>query len=97
MTHRDLIRDCQRQLTKLDSEYRRALTRASAAKQRRADILAEHDRLVVDAELSVDLVVAAMAAEVGSDLAAKLVERQVSDVKRLLKHHRDAQEQDTSR
>jgi hypothetical protein len=93
---RELIRDCQRRLAKLDMEYGRALARAVAAQERRVAVRAEQDRVVAEAELSVDLIVAAMAAEVGAELAAKLVDRKVSEVKRLVKRHHDAIEQDDS-
>ena len=88
MATRTTVKDYQRLIARLDAGHGRAQAQLAAARQRRAEVLAEQDRLVREAEAAVDEAVADMAVEVGADLAASLLERDVSEVRRLAKRRR---------
>ena len=88
MATRTTVRDYQRLIARLDAGHGRAQAQLAAARQKRSEVIAEQDRLVRDAEAAVDEAVAAMAVEVGAELAASLLERDVSEVRRLAKRRR---------
>lgn len=85
MSIRNAIKDYQRRLADLDAAHGRAQSRLEAARRRRDALVAEQDRLVAEAERAVEDSVADMAAEVGPELAAKLVDRKPVQVRHLLK------------
>lgn len=88
MATRTTVKDYQRLIARLDASHRRAQAQLAAARQKRSEVLSEQDRLVQEAEVAVDDAVAAMAVEVGAELAASLLERDVSEVRRLAKRRR---------
>ena len=85
MKVRSNVKEYQRRLAQLDADHSRAQDRLVAARRKRADVVGEHDRLVTAAEHEVNAAVAAMAAEVGSDVTAALLNVDPSDVRRLVK------------
>jgi hypothetical protein len=85
MAARDTIRDCQRRIAQLDAAHGRALGHLAAAQQKRTEVLAAQDALVADAKRGVDEALVAMATEVGPDLAAYLLDRDLLEVRRLMK------------
>jgi hypothetical protein len=88
MATRDTVKDYQRRIAKLDGAHTAAQLQLEAARRRRADLLAAQDKLVADAERTVDEAAVAMAAEVGPELAANLLDRDVSQMRRLLKRQK---------
>lgn len=85
MATRDTVKDLQRLIARLDAAHNAAQMRLDAACQRRAEVLAAQDKLVAAAERSVDEAAAAMAAEVGPELAGTLLGRDVAEMRRLMK------------
>jgi hypothetical protein len=85
MAARDTIRDCQRRIAQLDAAHGRALAQLALAQQKRVEVLAAQDALVADAKRAVDEALVAMATEVGPDLAAYLLDRDLPEVRRLMK------------
>lgn len=88
MATRDTVKDYQRRLAKLDGAHSSAQLQLVAARRRRAEVLAAQDKLVADAERTVDEAAVAMAAEVGPELAANLLDRDVSQMRRLMKRQK---------
>lgn len=88
MATRTTVKDYQRLIARLDAGHGRAQAQLAAARQKRSEVLVEQDRLVREAEAAVDEAVAAMAVEVGAEMAASLLERDVSEVRRLAKRRR---------
>lgn len=82
---RSNVKEYQHRLAQLDADHSRAQDRLAAARCKRADVVGEHDRLVTAAEHEVNAAVAAMAAEVGSDVTAALLNIDLRDVRRLIK------------
>jgi hypothetical protein len=85
MSVRGTVRDAQRRLAVLDAAHNRALAKLDQAAARRAEVLAEHDRMIAVAEAEVERAVADMAAEIGADLTANLLDLDVVAVRRLAK------------
>jgi len=85
MSLRPEVRDAQRTLASLDAAHGRAVTRLEQALARRAEVLADQDRKVAAAQAAVDHAVVALAAEVSAERAANLLDRDVTEVRRLLK------------
>lgn len=79
------VKEYQRRLAQLDADHSRAQDRLAAARRKRADVVGQQDRLVTAAEHEVNTAVAAMAAEVGLDVTAALLNIHPSDVRRLVK------------
>lgn len=90
MAVRDTVRDTQRRLAALDGAYTRAVTNFDRTCARRAEVLAEHDSLVTLAQGQVERTVAAMAVEIGADLAATLLVLDAAHVRHLAKGERRA-------
>ncbi|HLN06625.1 MAG TPA: hypothetical protein VK217_10125 [Acidimicrobiales bacterium] len=88
MPVRDTVRDAQRRLAALDGAYARAVVKFDRARARRAEVLADHDRLVALAQREVERTVAAMATEIGSDLTATLLGLDAAGIRRLAKARR---------
>ena len=82
----------QRQLDQLQADLPEAdcgrATHLDTVRRRRAEILVAHGGLAAAAERAVDEAAAAMAAEVGPELAANLLGRDVSEIRRLMKRQR---------
>ena len=85
MKVRSNVKEYQRRLAQLDADHSRAQDRLAAARRKRADVVGDQDRLVTAAEHEVKAAVAAMAAEVGPDVTAALLNIDPSDVRRLVK------------
>jgi N-acyl-D-aspartate/D-glutamate deacylase len=77
------VRDAQRRLAELDSEYRRSFAKLDWAIARRSEILIQHERRVAAAQSEVEKTVALMAAEIGADLTAALLSLEVTQVRRV--------------
>jgi hypothetical protein len=90
MAARDTIRDCQRRIARLDAAHGRAVAQLATAQQKRVEVLAAQDALVAAAKQAVDEALVAMATEVGPDLAAHLLDRELREVRRLMKRHGSA-------
>ena len=82
---RDEVKNYQRRLAQFDGAHTKATDRLTSAMKRRADVMAAQDRLVADAEAGVRRAVSAMAAGVGAELTATLLDLDVSEVRRLAK------------
>jgi hypothetical protein len=82
---RDTVRDTQRKIAALDAGHRRAVDQLKRACGRRAEALAEQDRLVASAQSGVDQAVAKMAEAIGVELAATLLSLKVPEVRRMTK------------
>jgi hypothetical protein len=61
MSVRETVRDAQRRLADLDACHARALAKLNRASARRAELIAEQDRVVAVAQKDVDRTVGAMA------------------------------------
>lgn len=85
MAVRDEVRDAQRSLARHDAAHARAVARLDQAVIRRGEVLAEADRLVDAAREGVERAVAAMAANLGPEVTARLVGRDLAEVRRLAK------------
>lgn len=88
MPVRETVRDAQRRLAVLDIGYARAVAKLNRACARRAEVLAEQDRLVALAQEAVDRTVGAMADAVGAQLTANVLGVDLADVRRLVKSGR---------
>ena len=82
---RDEVKNYQRRLAQLDGAHAKATGRLTSAMKRRADVMAAQDRLVAEAEAGVRRAVSAMAAGVGAELTAMLLDIDLSEVRRLAK------------
>ena len=87
MKVRSNVKEYQRRLAQLDAEHARTQDRLAAARCRRAEVMDQQDRLVSAAERDVKAAVAAMAAEVGAEVTAALLDIDPGDVRRLVKAH----------
>ncbi len=85
MAARDTIRDCQRRIAQLDAAHGRALAQLATAQQKRVEVVAVQDALIADARRAVDEAIVAMATEVGPELVAYLLDRDLPEVRRLMK------------
>lgn len=85
MPIREMVRDAQRRLAELDVGYARAVAKLDRVSARRADVVAEQDRLVACAREDVDRTVAVMADAVGAQLTANVLGLDLADVRRLVK------------
>lgn len=85
MPSRPEVRDAQRSLAALDAAHTRAVARLNQALTRRAEVVAEQDRQVVEARARVDQAVVTMARAVSVELAAHLLEVEVAEVRRLVR------------
>ena len=85
MPVRPEVREAQRLLAALDAAHAHALGRLAQAVERRAEVLAEQDRLVATAQEALDQAVADMANHVSAELAARLFDLDPTEVKRLAK------------
>jgi hypothetical protein len=90
MPTRDAVKDYQGRIAKLDAAHNAALVQLDVARRRRAELVTAQDKLVATAEHAVDQAAAAMAVEVGPELAASLLDRDVADLRRLAKRQRSA-------
>ena len=84
------VKDYQQKLATLASAHTAAQHRLQAASARRAAAVARHDSQVADAEAAVGRAVADMAAGVGNELTADVLDIDVADVRRLAKEARAA-------
>jgi hypothetical protein len=85
MSVRETVRDAQRRLAALDADYARAVAKLNRASARRAEVLAEQDRLVALAHEDADRTVVVMADAVGAQLTANVLGLDPADVRRLVK------------
>ena len=77
----------QRLLAALDAAHAHAVGRLAQAVERRAEVLAEQDRLVATAQEALEQAVADMANQVSVELAAQLFDLGLAEVRRLAKAH----------
>lgn len=89
MPVRPEVRDTQRTLAALDAAHRRAVALLDQAVGRRAEVLAEHERHVADAEAAVEAAVAEMADQVSVGLTAQILGLDVATIRRCVKSQRD--------
>jgi hypothetical protein len=82
---RDTVRDTQRKIAALDAGHRRAVDHLERAWARRAEALAEQDRLVASAQAEVNQAVAEMSEAIGSELTATLLGLKAREVRRMTK------------
>jgi hypothetical protein len=85
MSVRETVRDAQRRLAALDADYARAVAKLNRASARRAEVLAEQDRLVALAHEDADRTVVVMADAVGAQLTASVLGLDEADVRRVVK------------
>lgn len=85
MAVRSTVRDAQRTIAALDKAHTHAAARLDRVIARRAEAIAEQDRLVAEARDEVERTVGEMAAVVGVELTAGLLGRDPADVRRLAK------------
>jgi len=85
MPVRETVRDAQRRLAALDAGYARAVARLHRVSARRAEVLADQDRLVALAQEDVERTVAVMADAVGAQLTANVLGLDEADVRRIVK------------
>jgi hypothetical protein len=85
MSVRETVRDAQRRLAELDAAYARAVAKLDRASVRRAEVLAEQNRLVAITQEEVDRTVRGMAEAVGVQLTAGVLGLDPGEVRRLLK------------
>lgn len=88
MPVRDEVRDAQRSLARLDAAHARAVARLDQALTRRGEVLAEADRLVDAARQGVERAVVDMAGDLGPEVTARLVGRDLAEVRRLARSAR---------
>jgi hypothetical protein len=88
MPVRETVRDAQRRLGALDASYARAVAKLNRVSSRRAEVLAEQDRLVAAAQEDVDRKIGAMADAVGAQLTASVLGLTPTDIRRLVKLRR---------
>jgi hypothetical protein len=82
---RESVRDVKRRLADLDAQHARAVAKLDRASARRAELVAEQDRLVAVAQEDVDRTVGAMAEELGTQLTANVLGLDPVKVRRLVK------------
>ena len=85
MPVRPEVREAQRLLAALDTAHAHAVGRLAQAVERRAEVLAEQDRLVATAREALEWAVADMANQVSVELAAQLFDLGPAEVRRLAK------------
>ena len=85
MPVRPEVREAQRLLAALDAAHAHAVGRLAQAVERRAEVLAEQDRLVASAQEALEQAVADMANHVSVELAAQLFDLDPAEVRRLAK------------
>ena len=85
MPVRETVRDAQRRLAAVDAGHARAVAKLNRASARRAEVLADQDRLVAFAEEDVERTVVVMAETVGAQLTANVLGLDPADVRRLVK------------
>ena len=85
MPVRPEVREAQRTIAVLDAAHRHAVDRLDQVLVRRAEVLAEQDRLVATAQGVVEQAVADMANQVSVELAAQLLCLEPAEVRRLSK------------
>jgi phage shock protein A len=81
------VREAQRLLAALDTAHAHAVGHLAQAVERRAEVLAEQDRLVATAKEALEQAVADMANQVSVELAAQLFDLGPAEVRRLAKAH----------
>ena len=87
MPVRPEVREAQRLLAALDTAHAHAVGRLAQVVERRAEVLAEQDRLVATAQDALEQAVADMANQLSAELAAQLFELDLAEVRRLAKAH----------
>ena len=87
MPVRPEVRDAQRLLAALDNAHAHAVGRLAQAVERRAEVLAEQDRLVATAQEALEQAVADMANQGSVELASQLFDLGPAEVRRLAKAH----------
>ena len=85
MAVRSTVRDAQRTIAVLDKAHTQAAARFDRVIARRAEAIAEQDRLVAEARDEVERTVGEMAAVVGVELTAGLLGRDPAEIRRLAK------------
>ena len=85
MPVRPEVREAQRLLAALDAAHAHAVGRLAQTVERRAEVLAEQDRLVATAQEALEQAVADMANHVSAELAAQLFDLDPAEVRRLAK------------
>ena len=85
MPVRPEVREAQRRLAALDTAHAHAVGRLAQVVERRAEVLAEQDRLVATAQEALEQAVADMANQVSIELASQLYELGPAEVRRLAK------------
>jgi hypothetical protein len=85
---RSTVKEYQRRLTQLDADHSRAQDRLEVVRRKRAEVIAEQDRLVTAAEQQVNAAIAAMAEEVGPEVTAALLDIDPADVRRTVRVRR---------
>ena len=88
MSVRENVREAQRNLALLDTAYARAVAKLNRVSARRAEALAEQDRLVAIAKEDVERAVCAMVDAVGTQLTASVLGLDLAGVRRLVKASR---------
>jgi hypothetical protein len=85
MAARDSVRNVKRRLADLDAQHARAVAKLNRASARRAELVADQDRLVAVPQKDVDRAVGAMADALGVQLTAKVLGLDPADVRRVVK------------
>ena len=85
---REAVKDYQQRLARLAAAHGKAHVRLASAVAKRAEVVAEQDQQVAEAEALVRQTVIDMAAGVGAELTAGVLGLDVSDVRRLTKGDR---------
>ena len=85
MPVRPEVREAQRTIAALDAAHRNATTRLDQVLARRAEVLAEQDRLAASAQAAVERSVAEMANQLSAELAAQLLGLELIEVRRIAK------------
>lgn len=84
MAIRERVKDYQRRIARLDAAHTAAQAHLDAAHHRRAEVIAVQDEIVADAQRAVDEAAVAMAVEMGPELAASLLGRDLAELRRLV-------------
>ncbi len=85
MSVRENVRETQRRLAALDTTYAGAVAKLNRASARRAEVLAEQDRLVTIAQHDIEEAVRMMVEAVGTQLTASVLGLDLAKVRRLVK------------
>ena len=85
MSVRTNVREAQRNLALLDAACARAVAKLNRVSARRAEALAEQDRLVAIAKEDVERAVCAMVDAVGTQLTASVLGLDLAGVRRVVK------------